>query len=749
MQAEVPSVLVVLVVRDGAAWLRKVLASLARQTHPRIGVLAVDNASTDGSADILAQVLGNRVIRLDRNMGFSEAVRHAMDRAQGTRPDYVLLLHDDTLLAPDAVARLVEAATRVPGTGIVGPKVLDWHDRRILREIGFAADRFGYPHSPLEEGEIDQGQYATPREVLFVSSAAMLISRQVWERIGPPDERLGPGGAMEFCWRSRVAGFRVVVEPQAVALHRMAGERGERPRMSSKRPRELTQRAALATLLVNARMLTLLWLIPAYAVRSAVALIRSLVARRFDRAAEIVGAWGWNLIHLPGTVRRRARAQAVRAVSDHDVTRFMSPSSTRLHDLGLQASAALIGGRVAHVEEGEEPEAAPLPQRVASVVTSRPVAVGWVVGVLLTVLAFRDVLFVSRLQGGAFPVMPDGPSAFFREFASGWRTTGFGGSLPPTPALIPLGVGSVITLANPHLLGRLIIALAPLLAAVSCFWAARRLGASKLAAVISGACYALCALTLWASSEGRIGTAVLLVALPWLWGRVREAFGPGGPDHPLRWTFGTGMALAGAVAFYPGAWAPLAVMVVPLLIVPVARGSRLRGVVLTAGMTIVAAALVFPVVVAMVSAGGAPGVEAAGSPSYGDLLRLSPDAAPGSGVAALFLPLAGLLSFVLVGDGGGRDASHLLAGAAGAIPLAWLAGAGYLPSVAGNAPGFLAAAALSLSLLVALATGTLVPAVRRTAFGVRQLAGAGLGALLVLGVGLQSLSAGGGGWAVG
>jgi GT2 family glycosyltransferase len=748
MQGGVPSVLVVLVVRDAAAWLRKVLASLARQTHPRIGVMAVDNASTDGSGDILEQVLGSRVMRLDRNVGFSEAVGRALARTADTRPDYVLLLHDDTALAPEAISRLVAAAGRVTSTGIVGPKILDWHDRRILREIGFAADRFGYPHSPLEPGEIDQGQYGAPREVLFISSAAMLIARQVIERVGPPDQRLGPGAAMEFCWRARVAGFRVVVEPRAVALHRIAGERGERPRVRTKRPRELTERAALATLLMNARMLTLLWLLPAFAVRSSAALVRALLARRFDRAGEIVGAWGWNLLHLPGTFRRRARAQAVRAVPDHDVARFTSPA-TRLHDWGVQASAALIGARVAHVDEGEEPEGAPLRRRVASLVVTRPVAVGWVLGALLTVLAFRDVLFVPRLEGGALLILPDGPSAFFREFASGWRTTGFGGSDPASLALIPMGIASFFTLGDPHLLGRLIVALAPLLAGASCFAAARRLGVSKLAAVIAGACYGLSALTMWSASEGRIATSVLLVALPWLWRRLRDAFAPGGPEHPLRWTVSTAMGLAVSIAFFPGTWAPVAVMLVPLLIVPEDRGSRVRGVLLSAAVAVVAAILVFPTVAALAAAGGAPGVDVAGSPSYGELLRLSPGPAPGSGAAAYFLPLAGLLSFVLAGDTARRNAWQLLAVAMAAIPLAWLSGAGWLPTVAGNVSGLLAAAAFSLCLLVALATGTLARAVRRTAFGASQLAGVGLGALLILGLSIQSLSALTGRWAVG
>src|SRR3989442_1198055 len=83
----------------------------------------------------------------------------------------------------------------------VGPKVLDWEEPRLLREIGMSSDRFGYPSSPLEDGEIDQGQYDRVREVMFVSSCAMLVSRGAWTRIGFPDERFESHHEdLDFCW---------------------------------------------------------------------------------------------------------------------------------------------------------------------------------------------------------------------------------------------------------------------------------------------------------------------------------------------------------------------------------------------------------------------------------------------------------------------------------------------------------------------------------------------------------------------
>src|SRR3972149_6692095 len=169
-----PSVLVVVVVRDGAAWLRDCLESLSSQTHPRVGVLAVDNASADGSDELLEQALGpGRVLRLGQREGVAASVRGALQTPAAAEADYLL----------------------------------------ILREVGRTTDRFGHAYTPLQDGEMDQGQYDRVLEVLFVSSCVMLVSRAAWQRTGPPDERLDHREDLDFCWRARVARVRGPMAP--------------------------------------------------------------------------------------------------------------------------------------------------------------------------------------------------------------------------------------------------------------------------------------------------------------------------------------------------------------------------------------------------------------------------------------------------------------------------------------------------------------------------------------------------------
>jgi GT2 family glycosyltransferase len=747
---EVPSVLAVVVVRDGAAWIRRTLSSLARQTHARFGVLAVDNASMDDSAEILEQVLGSRrVVKLTRDHGFPGAIRKVLEMPVAAEADFLLFLHDDTTLDPDAVSRLVDAAGRVGGTGVVGPKVLDWNRPEVLREVGFAADRLGYQHTPLEDGEIDQGQYDAPREVLFVSSAAMLVSREAWMRVGPPDDRLGPSHAdLEFCWRVRLAGFRVLVEPRAVAFHRMVGMRRERPRPHGVHERYHADRTALAALLTNERIFTLLWVLPLFAVLGIARLFASLLSRRFDLAGEALAAWGWNLVHLPGTIKRRARSQAIRKVRDHEITRFMTPAGSRLEGWLRRGSELLTGNRSASVEEGEEPEVAPLGQRAVSMLVAHPVAVALVLGIPLILLAFRGVLFVPGIEGGAFPILPEGAGSFFEEFFKPWRTTAFGGDSSASPALLVLGTGSLLTFGNPDLLGRLVVALTPLLAGISCHLAMRRMGLSPLAAVAAAAAYALSALTLWAASEGRIGAAALLIGVPWLWGRFLVAFGEEGPASYSRWIAGTAMGLAAALSFFPAVWIPGALLLLPLVLVPNQGGKRLRGLGLVLAASVGAVVLVFPFVWSLVRAGGAGFVEP-GVADFASLLRLSPGGAPGNGLPALFLPVAALVSFGLVEGAFARASGRALVVTVVAIPMAWLAAAGYFPAPAEVPAAYLAAAAFSMATLVGAAAGGLVPSARRTAFGARQMAVAAMGVILVLGLVAQALGMLPGTWGVG
>jgi GT2 family glycosyltransferase len=743
-----PSVLAVLVVRDGDAWLRQCLMGLANQTHPRIGVLAIDNGSTDGSADLLEAALGpDRVVRGRDNIGFGGAVALAMASDAAQRADYVLLLHDDTALDPSAVASLVEAAERVEGVGVVGPKVLDWDQPRVLREVGLSTDRFGYPYSPLEEDEIDQGQYDRIREVLYVSSCAMLISRRAWNRIGPPDERLSPApDDLDFCWRARLAGFRVLMTPKAVARHRGATSRGERTGGAGpRRARYDIERVALASILKNYGLLSLVWILPLYFLQGLGRLGVLAATRRFQDAYQVLAAWAWNAVHFPGTLRRRVRAQAVRSVPDRSVRRSMAPAWIRLRRWAHTAAQSLLPGSLGEEDE----ELAPRAVRALRVARAHPVATAWGLAVLVAAVAYRDLLGVSPLTGGGLGSFPDSPVGFFRELLSGLRHTGLGGSHAASPALGVLGVGSVITLGSPALLEKVLLLGLPAVAAGACYRAVREVTHDTLPASVAAACYALSSLVLWGVSEGRIPALAFLAGLPWLVGKLAQPFDRGFRIQPARWLAGAGIGLAVLGSFFPGAVLAAGLVIAATALLPSTSAQRLRGILLTLCAVLVAAVLALPLTLELIRGGAGGLMDHGGQPSFAALARLSLGVGPGSWPTGFFLPVAAALSLVFLSQGVTRLALRSALAGALSLYMAWLAAAGYLPEALSNPVAYLGVAAFAMALLVGLGLADLLRGVGEATFGHRQLAAAAMAVVLGVGLGGQALQAAAGTWSVG
>ncbi|WP_131737836.1 glycosyltransferase, partial [Actinomadura roseirufa] len=296
----------VLVAHDGVRWLPETLKALLTQARPAQRVLAVDTGSRDRGPAVLAEVIGaGGVLTLPRTTGYGEAVAEALrqDAADAPVPDddlgrprteWVWLLHDDSVPAHDALAHLLRTADADPNVAVVGPKVRDLGDRRVLREVGLAIDGAGRRVTGVERREFDQGQHDGVRDVLAVGSAGMLVRRDVWRRLGGFDVEYGLfRDDVDFCWRAHAAGHRVVVATDAVVYHAEASRRGLRELgLTAEHRDRLDRRNAVHTLLVNrpfgaaARALArVVWASLAHA-------LFLLVVKRPDAARRELGALG-------------------------------------------------------------------------------------------------------------------------------------------------------------------------------------------------------------------------------------------------------------------------------------------------------------------------------------------------------------------------------------------------------------------------------------------------------------------------
>jgi GT2 family glycosyltransferase len=232
-----PHVAVVVLTYNGRDDTLACLASLEGLRWDRLTPIVVDNGSTDGTIEAVREQFPEVVaIRSDENLGFAEGNNVGMRAALAAGAEYVLILNNDTFVDPDLIEALVGEARHRPDAGALCPLIryADPPDR-----IWYAGARFD-PRSSHNGrhtgyGERDNGQYHTVREIGRATGAAMLVPREVIERVGYLDRRLFlQVEDVEWSLRMRAAGYRILFVPQGVVHHRVGmSSGGERSALSA------------------------------------------------------------------------------------------------------------------------------------------------------------------------------------------------------------------------------------------------------------------------------------------------------------------------------------------------------------------------------------------------------------------------------------------------------------------------------------------------------------------------------------
>src|SRR6266478_8808523 len=113
---------VTIVTYNSGRFIKRCLESVLEQKYPNLEVIVIDNASTDGTVDLLEQFTDSCQIHYnDENIGFAAAQNQAIGLSQG---EWVLTLNPDVLLLPNFVQALVDAGNMDPKIGTVCGKLL-------------------------------------------------------------------------------------------------------------------------------------------------------------------------------------------------------------------------------------------------------------------------------------------------------------------------------------------------------------------------------------------------------------------------------------------------------------------------------------------------------------------------------------------------------------------------------------------------------------------------------------------------
>ena len=304
-----PQVSVVIVTWNGLAYLPACLDSLAACGSP-LEIIVVDNGSTDGTLEYLRRRPGVIVIANATNTGYAPANNAGIDRATG---EFVLLLNNDTRVAPGFLEPLLEVMRTTPDAGALQSKMLtvdaphriDAYGSYFL-STGFLYHlRYGQPDIPLEE----------PFEIFAAKGAAMLIRGAVLREVGAFDpDFFAYLEDSDLSWRIWLGGHRVLCVPASVVYHH-GGATASRLPSAFVIFHSFKNRTCM--LLKNLSGPAAWRIIPLHLALNLGLIAVELVRGRIASAGAVADALGWNLRHLRATLRKRRDVQArIRCVAD-------------------------------------------------------------------------------------------------------------------------------------------------------------------------------------------------------------------------------------------------------------------------------------------------------------------------------------------------------------------------------------------------------------------------------------------------
>lgn len=204
-------------------YVEKCIKSLKKQNVKSFDVYVVDNASTDGSAEYLRRIFGEEITlicnkeNLGGSGGFNTGLRYAMAKGY----EYMMLLDNDVVLDAECIKNCTDVMNLFPDIGMLGCEILKMDEPDRIQEFGSMLNYNVLNFELNHGGELDYGQLPEVKDCDYVAACAMMIRRDVIEKIGlMPQENFIYYDDITWSVRCHRAGYRVAVTSKAKVWHK-------------------------------------------------------------------------------------------------------------------------------------------------------------------------------------------------------------------------------------------------------------------------------------------------------------------------------------------------------------------------------------------------------------------------------------------------------------------------------------------------------------------------------------------------
>jgi len=215
-------VIVLIVNHNGGQYIERALQSMISQSHKNLAIYVYDNASTDGSVEMIKKYPAVRLVRGRTNLGFAAANNRLLRLVHSKeRPDYVALANNDMYVDRDWVKRMLETATAFPAIGIVAPRIYFYKKFIPLKiEIPVFVPR-------KEEKSTDNRRLGIKVDVRSVIPRGQQYQKCFWSGSFYSEEH----DPITFRWTSEQGLVYVPVDDEDAEFHILVNSRIARPRL--------------------------------------------------------------------------------------------------------------------------------------------------------------------------------------------------------------------------------------------------------------------------------------------------------------------------------------------------------------------------------------------------------------------------------------------------------------------------------------------------------------------------------------